>query len=99
MNLPVRLHEAAELEAAEAIAWYQTEAELGTALRVEIEKTIERIRAIPLAFPIVYGSSVRCARTHRFPFVLIFMIEDGQIFIIAIFHTSRDPFIWKGRVG
>ncbi len=99
MNLPVKLHEAAELEAAEAIAWYQTEAELGTALRVEIEKAIERVRTIPLAFPIVHGSSVRCALTHRFPFALIFMIEDGQIFIIAIFHTSRDPFIWKGRVG
>ena len=98
MSLPVILHEAAELEAVEAITWYENEAGLGAAIREEIEATIERIIATPLAFPVIYGSAIRSSQTHRFPYSVIFTIDENQIFVVAIFHTSCNPLIWKGRI-
>jgi len=98
MSLPVILHEAAELEAAEAITWYENEAGLGAAIREEIEATIEKIVQLPLAFPIVYAANVRGAQTHRFPYSIIFTIEENDIFVVAVFHTSRNPLVWKGRI-
>lgn len=94
----VEFHEAADLEAAEAIAYYEESEEgLGSALREEIEATVEKVIQHPFAYPVIYRSNVR-ALTHRFPYSLIFTVEEQLIFIIAIFHSSRDPMIWKGRI-
>ena len=94
----VKFHEAAELEAAEAVAWFENEAGLGKALREEIEAAIEKVINRPLAYPVVYRSNVRRALTHRFPYSLIFTVEEQLVFIIAVFHSSRDPMVWKGRI-
>jgi plasmid stabilization system protein ParE len=95
----VKFHEAAELEAEEAVIWFEKEAGLGRALREEIEDAIEKIKERPLSYPVVHLSNVRRALTHRFPYSLIFTVEEKFIFIVAVFHSSRDPMIWKGRIG
>ncbi|MGQ0540294.1 MAG: type II toxin-antitoxin system RelE/ParE family toxin [Blastocatellia bacterium] len=95
----VKFHEAADLEAAEAIAYYEDSEEgLGSALRVEIEVTVERVIQHPLVYPVVYRSNVRRALTHRFPYSLNFTLEERFILIIAVFHSSRDLIVWKGRI-
>lgn len=97
--LAIKFHEAADLEAAEAIAWYEeTEAGLGTALRNAIETTIDQIGRRPQSYPIVHLSYVRRALTEKYPYSIIFTVEEQLIFIIAVFHSSRDPMIWKGRI-
>lgn len=96
--LAVKFHEAAALEAAQAIAWFEIEAGLGRPLREEIEAAVERIRKNPLTYSVVYRSNIRRALTRRFPYSLIFSVEDQYVFIIAVFHSSRDPMIWEGRV-
>ena len=68
MMYAIRLHEVAELEAAEAIAWYEeNEVGLGKALRETFEHSIEEIRKRPLSFPVIHGSEIRGALTNRFP--------------------------------
>lgn len=34
---------------------------------------------------------------NRFPFVVIFEIHPEVIFILAVFHTSRNPGVWQQR--
>jgi hypothetical protein len=40
---------------------------------------------------------MRQATIKKFPYVVIYEIEKNDIVIYAIFHTSRDPEIWKNR--
>lgn len=96
----IKFHEAADLEAAEAIAWHEgRESGLGSRLRHEIEKSVGRIVRSPLQFPIVYRSDIRRAILIKFPYSIFFSIEDNFILVIAVFHWKRDPAIWQGRIG
>lgn len=95
----INLLDAAEDELADAIAWYEgKEAGLGTALRESVETTVSGIQDNPLAYPVVYGSKTRRAVTKKFPYAIIFLVEQDRILIIAVFHTSRNPVIWRGRI-
>ena len=95
----IRFLEAAEIEAADAIDWYEEkQTGLGTAFRESVESTIYSIRMNPFAYPLVQGSGVRRALTDRFPYSIIYSMETDAILIVSVFHTSRNPMIWRGRV-
>ena len=90
---------AAEAEAADAIDWYEEqEPGLGSQFRTALEDAILAIQENPLAFPVVHGSAVRRGLTRRFPYLVIYTLDDGAILVIAVFHSSRNPTIWRGRV-
>ena len=55
----VEFLDTAEIEAAEAVEWYENEASLGADLRDQIEVSIERVAQNPRAFTVVYPSDVR----------------------------------------
>ncbi len=97
--LEIRFHEAAELESAEAILWYEgLERGLGTRLRREIEKSVDRILKSPVQFPAVYRSDIRRLVLNQFPYSIFFTVEDNCVVVIAVFHWKRDPAVWRGRV-
>jgi len=41
---------------------------------------------------------VRQAPVPDWPFTAIFQTSSGTVGVIAVFHTSRDPQEWMGRV-
>ena len=89
---------AAEIEAADAIDWYETkEHGLGASFLDAIETTVEAIKNNPFAFPVVQGTAVRRALTQRFPYSIIFTNDEDALLIIAFFHSSRNPIVWRGR--
>lgn len=93
------LHEAAEEEMADAVSWYEgKERGLGTHLRKEIEKAISKIQQRPRAYQLVKGSKIRRILIEKFPYSIFYIVEDDHIFVISVFHTSRNPMIWRGRV-
>ena len=55
----VEFLDTAEIEAAEAVEWYENEASLGADLRDQIEVSIERVAQNPRAFAVIYRSDVR----------------------------------------
>ncbi len=59
---------------------------------------MDRNNKQPLAYPVVHQYDVRRALTQKFPYSIIFTVEEQSIFVIAVFHSSRDPMIWKGRI-
>lgn len=88
---------AARLEVISAYDWYERERlGLGSRFREELDFQIDRIAANPQQFP-VRLQDVRGARLRRFPYSLFFRVTDSEIAVIACFHASRDPMVWRGR--
>jgi plasmid stabilization system protein ParE len=88
---------AAAAELIEAYDWYEAELSgLGSRFRAEVDSTVERMTANPLQFPVVL-KGVRRALLRSFPYMLFFTIKDNTLLVIACFHVSRDPRIWRKR--
>lgn len=44
-----------------------------------------------------FDGEIRRVLVHVFPYAVLFSIEDGYIYIIAVMHCSREPEYWKNR--
>lgn len=89
---------AARLEVTEAQDWYEKEqAGLGSEFRAEVDYQVERIQQNPLQFPRVMPD-VHRTKLKRFPYALFFRLLDETIYVIACFHSSRNPINWQLRV-
>jgi toxin ParE1/3/4 len=87
----------AELELEEAKDWYNLQQDdLGERFVKEIEKTIIRITENPFQFPKEI-KQIRKAIVNDFPYSIFFYVADNLINVFAIFHSSRNPMIWKKR--
>ncbi|MBX6315333.1 MAG: type II toxin-antitoxin system RelE/ParE family toxin [Isosphaeraceae bacterium] len=92
MSLPIRFLPEARAEYDAAADWYeQQKPGLGVDFTV-----LNRIAANPQLHAAVYGD-VRKARVSRFPYVVPYREEPGEVIVIAVFHTARDPSIWQSR--
>ena len=97
--LPLELYDEALAEMAGAIEYYDEQREgLGTEFREAVEAAINTIQERPLSYPVIARSNVRRVLTNRFPFAIIYRVESDMIVIVSVFHTSRNPIIWKGRI-
>jgi len=91
-------HPEAEAEFDEALLWYQKEKDgLEQAFFDDYLSIEARIEDAPHHFPAVL-ENIRRANFSRFPYSVFFEIEPDSVFIFAIFHQSRNPEEWKGRV-
>jgi plasmid stabilization system protein ParE len=95
---PVIFTQAARAELIDAQDWYENEAPgLGRRFRAAVDAVIQRMSANPRQFPVVY-KSIRRALLRRFPYALMFVIDDATLTVIACFHGSRDPVRWQERM-
>ena len=84
----------AQRELAEAIEYYERAVPgLGLEFLEEVERTINRILLQPEAWQRVSDRLRRC-RTRRFPYGLIYSVEEGVVIILAVFHLRRRPEGW-----
>jgi toxin ParE1/3/4 len=88
----------AELE--HSRAWYEERAaNLGVEFLDEVNQAVETIRAAPTIWPFRDEKrGVRRYLVHRFPYSVVYRLEDQVIQIIAIMHLRRHPDYWHGRV-
>jgi len=97
MTLAIAFHEAADLELAEAAAFYERECPgLGAAFLDEVQTALTALAQFPEGSPLLRG---RLRRTVllRFPYALIYSLHGGQLRILAVAHEKRRPFYWHGR--
>ena len=93
----VRFHAEAEIEMAEATAYYEThQANLGRRFLTSVQDAINRIQINPLLFPMVEFDVRRC-KTKIFPFDILFQIHSGELVVVAVMHLHREPEYWKSR--
>jgi toxin ParE1/3/4 len=98
MSLPVIFRRAAQAEFDDSANWYeQRQAGLGQAFTAAVQQLLDRIAAQPTFYPQVL-QDVREALVPGYPFCIYYREEPGQLLVLAIFHTGRDPSIWQGRV-
>jgi len=45
-----------------------------------------------------FDGEIRRCLVHVFPFAVLYSIEEGFIYIIAISHCRREPGYWKERI-
>jgi plasmid stabilization system protein ParE len=98
VSLPVRLLPEAQAEFDEAADWYeQRQTGLGVDFVRRVREVIRRIAANPQLHAAIY-QDVRKAVVARFPFVVLYREEPGEVIVIAVHHTSRDPSHWQSRI-
>lgn len=98
MSLAVTFHRAAREEFMEAAAWYEAQrTSLGVEFIHEIEHCVARASEHPYAYAVLY-KGIRGVTARRFPYSIYFRAEPARIVVLSVFHSSRDPMIWKRRV-
>ncbi|HEY5326004.1 MAG TPA: type II toxin-antitoxin system RelE/ParE family toxin [Mucilaginibacter sp.] len=84
----------AEGELSEAYDWYEKQqTALGNRLYNEVNHYLNLIELNPYQFPVKYVEELRSASLNKFPFLILYWIDEvnNTIFIVSIFHTSRNP--------
>jgi plasmid stabilization system protein ParE len=99
LEYPVIFTQAARAELIDAQGWYEHEVPgLGRRFRQTVDALIRRMSQNPMHFQVVF-KNVRRALLRRFPYSLLFVIEeDDTVLVITCFHASRDPAHWQKRV-
>jgi plasmid stabilization system protein ParE len=95
--LPVVLSPEARAEFDEAFDWYeQQRAGLGVDFVARVQEVFDRISDSPEFYEQVF-LNVRRGIVHRFPYLVLYQIEENQVLVLAVFHSKRDPKIWQTR--
>jgi len=87
----------ARQELEDAVRYYELEyTGLGRRFKEEVKKAALRIATYPKAWSIE-RSDVRKCLLHKFPYKLMYSLEEDHILIIALAHQHRKPDYWIGR--
>ena len=62
----------------------------------EVERVLDLAETFPEMYPL-YDDDHRFAVLRRFPYCVIYQVRSGQIYVVALAHTSRPPGYWQGR--
>jgi hypothetical protein len=93
--MTARFASSAERELQEAMAFYEAaESGLGGRFLNEVEATVERIIAHPMAWAPMSPRTRRC-RIKRFPFGLFYQIRGEEALIVSVMDLRRDPQRWE----
>jgi len=88
----------AQAEFDRAFDWYEQQRRgLGVEFLICVTEVLERIQSFPEACELVV-EDVRRAIIAKFPYLVMYKVEPDRIVILAVFHSKRDPQIWKDRV-
>jgi toxin ParE1/3/4 len=91
-------HPEARAEFKEAtIHYFEKSPSLAAAFYSEVESAIEKIFENPELYRVIDEDVRRCL-TKRFPYAVLYTIEDNYILILAVMHCSREPSYWKHRL-
>ena len=95
----VRFLTLAQQEVDEAVVWFDERVEgKGVEFLDELDRAVRLIKAYPLASPEI-EPEIRRRVFARFPYSLIYGIDDETIVVIAVAHYHRSPCYWIDRLN
>lgn len=98
MKRQVIIRPEAALEVQETFNWYAERSEgLGLEFLRAADAGLSAVQRTPFAFPVVHEQARR-AILRKFPYFLLYLVEQDRIVVLACFHTKRDPIDWLRRV-
>ena len=87
----------ARQELEDAARYYELEySGLGLRFKDEVRKAALRISEYPKAWSTERGEVRKCLM-HKFPYKLMYSVEEDDILVIAVAHQHRKPDYWVGR--
>ena len=90
-------HPEALKEYAEVVQYYaEQRVAIAQAFINAIEDTVYRIQESPTRYAAIDGDVRRCM-ARRFPYGVLYTIEQDYVLILAVMHCSRKPGYWKSR--
>ena len=97
MSLKLIINPLAEEDLRDAKAWLDSQRQgLGRELLDEIGLVFERIVRLPMVHAIQFRG-LRIALVRRFQYAIVYRLDDEQVTVVAVYHTSRHPRTWQGR--
>jgi toxin ParE1/3/4 len=102
--LKIRLHPEAASDIDQSAEWYEDrDPGLGEDFLRELDEAFAVIQELPNVWPYwprVGGEhGVHRYSLKRFPFGVAYLIDDGELVIVAVAHDRRRPGYWLNRVG
>ena len=90
-------HPDALAEYADAVKYYANQSsQIAQSFINSIEDVVYRVRESSTRYPEIDEDIRRCM-TRKFPYAVLYSIEQDYILIIAVMHCSREPNYWKNR--
>jgi len=95
----VRIADLASDEPTAAVRWYESRrpgigAELFDAVTATIDLTVRQPEIGAAAYP---NPQVRRLRVERFPYQVVYRLDEVEIVVVALAHLKRRPGYWKHR--
>lgn len=92
-----KFHPVAENELIESIEYYEScRSGLGLDFELQVENAVRLSIEYPAAWPEIAPGIRRCL-LQRFPFGVIYSVEDDGILVLAVMHLHREPGYWQDR--
>ena len=89
----------AEADALSAFRFYEERRErLGERFRDHLGGAISRIQRNPEEAPVVYRD-LRRKLVQRFPYMVLYKVFPGLLYIVAVMHTKQDKATWQRRAS
>lgn len=91
MTKPIIARRLASKDIESAHDWYLARSKnLGNDFLQELEASMERIQANPERFRVWRGRARRL-NMNRFPYFILYVVEEGFIDLVGCIHEGRDP--------
>jgi plasmid stabilization system protein ParE len=95
--MKIQIHELAVREFDEAIEWYELQSEgLGERFKEATLRQIEKITRNPRWF-LIEADDIYKAYVPKFPYKILYTVDERHIVIWAISHMHRKPWYWQAR--
>lgn len=97
--MKIRISKLAQLEIDDAVAWFDAQSQgLGIRFLDDIDRTVRRIVSFPLSCEEISADIRRCLLT-RFPYGIVYGVDNDTIVVIAVAHLHREPRYWIDRLS
>ena len=98
MNSKVLITPSAEADLDAVFSWYEDKRKgLGFDFLLQIDAGFHFIERSPMVSPQEYKET-RKYFIKRFPYKIIYLVEDNRIVILAVLHGKRSPELLKTRI-
>lgn len=93
----LKFHPDISFEIKSSYLWYQEQAEgLGEDFLEELDSAFLAIGELSHTWPLFHGDFRRFLLA-KFPYAVIYLKNENDIYVVAVMHNSRKPGYWLSR--
>jgi len=95
VELRLRYHPLFGSDVIEAANWYdERSAGLGESFATNVARAVENLASDPTRFGRT-PAGIHYCRIERFPYIILFDVDDDEVLLLGVLHTARSYDKWK----